>query len=119
MTPEEIRRFRKAKALSQEELGRLCGVTKSAVSQWEKGVNGPTGSALILLEEFLSGTRCIVPLTQQEEKLLDQNVQQGNFATREDFLAASLVHLLRHGSFDVPVRIAPGNASPEPKGEQR
>lgn len=104
MTPDAIRKFRKSKGLSQEELGKLCGVGKSAVSQWESGSNVPTGSAKILLEEFLNGLRCIVPLTQQEEKLLDENVQKGNFATREDYLAASLVHLIRHGGFDVPVR---------------
>ena len=104
MTPDEIKTFRKSKGLSQEELGKLCGVGKSAVSLWESGGNVPAGSAKVLLEEFMNGTRCILPLTQAEEQLLDRNVHEGNFATREDFLAASLVHLLRHGGFDVPTK---------------
>jgi transcriptional regulator with XRE-family HTH domain len=104
MTPDEIKRFRKSKGLSQEELGKLCGVGKSAVSLWESGGNVPAGSAKVLLEEFMGGTRCIVPLTQAEEQLLDRNVHEGNFVSREDFLAASLVHLLRHGGFDVPTK---------------
>lgn len=34
---ERIKRLREAKGLTQEELGRRCGVSKSAVSQWENG----------------------------------------------------------------------------------
>ena len=106
-TPEEIKAFRKRKGLSQLEFGKLCGVGKSAVSQWESGTTEPTGGALVLLQDYMSGNRCIVPLTDQEERLLNENVQKGNFASREDFLSASLVHLIRHGNFDVPTRNAP------------
>ena len=104
MAPEEIKAFRKRKGLSQEELGKLCGVGKSAISQWESGNTEPTGGARLLLEDYVSGRRCIVPLTEQEERLLDENVQRGNFSSREDFLAASLVHLIRHGRFEVPLQ---------------
>jgi transcriptional regulator with XRE-family HTH domain len=34
---DRIRRLRKARNYSQDELARLVGVTKSAVSQWELG----------------------------------------------------------------------------------
>lgn len=34
---QRIRRLREAKRLSQPELGKLIGVTKGAVSQWERG----------------------------------------------------------------------------------
>lgn len=102
MTPAEIKAFRKSKGISQEELGRLCGVGKSAVSQWESGSTEPAGAARLLLDDYVSGRRSIVPLTAQEERLLDENVQRGNFPSREDFLAASLIHLIRNGTFDVP-----------------
>jgi repressor LexA len=46
---DRIRMLRDAKGLSQEQLGKLVGVTKSAVSQWE---NGTTQN--IKLEEFLT-----------------------------------------------------------------
>jgi transcriptional regulator with XRE-family HTH domain len=34
---DRIRQLRQARDLTQEEFGRLVGVTKSAVSQWEAG----------------------------------------------------------------------------------
>lgn len=39
--PEIIRKARKAKNLTQEELGLKLGVTKESVSQWETGKNHP------------------------------------------------------------------------------
>lgn len=34
---DRIKRLREAQNLTQTELGELCGVSKSAVSQWEDG----------------------------------------------------------------------------------
>jgi transcriptional regulator with XRE-family HTH domain len=34
---DRIRSLRRARGLTQAELAKLCGVTKSAVSQWEGG----------------------------------------------------------------------------------
>lgn len=34
---ERIRALREARGLTQTQLGELCGVSKSAVSQWEDG----------------------------------------------------------------------------------
>jgi|APIni6443716594_1056825.scaffolds.fasta_scaffold546832_3 transcriptional regulator with XRE-family HTH domain len=34
---DRIRALRRARGLTQAELAKLCGVTKSAVSQWEAG----------------------------------------------------------------------------------
>lgn len=102
MIPEEIRSFRKQKGLSQEAFGELCGVRKSTVSEWESGKSKPSGSAAILLEEYLSGNRCLVPLTTREERILDEAVQRGNFSSREEFLVACLTHLIRNGDIDSP-----------------
>lgn len=100
-TPEAIKAFRKRKGLTQIELGKLCGVGKSAVCLWESGESAPSGAAKLLLEDFLSGRRCIVPLTEQEERLLDEGVKRGNFADRADYLACAVGHLIMHGSFAV------------------
>ena len=97
MNPDHIRSFRKQKRLSQEALGELCGVRKSTVSEWESGKSKPSGSAALLLTEYIEGTRSLVPLTTAEERLLDEAVQRGNFSNREEFLAACLMHLIRNG----------------------
>lgn len=57
MSPAEISAFRKLKGLSQTELGKLCGVGNSAISQWESGATQPTGPAKKLLQEYMSGQR--------------------------------------------------------------
>ena len=38
---KNIARYRKAKGLTQEQLGELLGVTNQAVSKWELGVSMP------------------------------------------------------------------------------
>lgn len=43
-----IKALREAKGLTQPQLGKLVGVTKSAISQWENG-----GTANIKLQPFL------------------------------------------------------------------
>lgn len=112
MEPHQIRAFRKQKGLNQEALGALCGVGKSTVSEWESGKSRPSGSAAILLRDYLSGTRCLVPLTSKEERLLDEAVERGGFAGREEFLAACLVHLIRHGEIE-DSRSLPASAQKE------
>lgn len=49
----KLRATHKPKKLSQEELGKLCGVSKSAVSQWESGATDPDLKTLLSLKEKL------------------------------------------------------------------
>lgn len=51
---DELEAARSAKGLSQEALGKLVGVTRAAVSHWEKGVTRPTGKRLDKLKEVLA-----------------------------------------------------------------
>jgi len=44
-----IRRLRKERKLSQEQLGRKCGVTQSAVASWESGRTCPATKRAQLL----------------------------------------------------------------------
>ena len=46
---DRIRLIRKTLNLTQQELGKAAGVTKSAVSQWERGSTAPERNALLAL----------------------------------------------------------------------
>ena len=53
MLNENIKRARKAKGLSQEELAAKLNVVRQTVSKWEKGLSVPDADALIRLAEVL------------------------------------------------------------------
>jgi transcriptional regulator with XRE-family HTH domain len=99
MNSEEIKRLRLSKKLTQEQLGELCGVEKASVSKWEKAKTQPSGSSRKILEQLASGDLVVTQVSDLELKLLDQNVETGGFADREEYLTASLKHLLVHGRF--------------------
>ena len=86
MNAEKIRAFRASKGLTQEELGKLCGVGKSSVSQWESGVTEPSGPSRVILEDYLSGDRALIPLTPLEEKLLNELLERSGLESREELL---------------------------------
>lgn len=43
----------------------------------------------------MNGQIAIIPLTQLEEKLLDEAVSRGRFASRHDYLASALLEVIR------------------------
>ena len=49
-----IRQLRLANDMTQDALAEICGVTKSAVSQWESNATKPTVDALLKASEHLS-----------------------------------------------------------------
>lgn len=53
MLRENIRIYRKAKGLSQEELAAKLNVVRQTVSKWEKGLSVPDSEMLITLAEAL------------------------------------------------------------------
>ena len=53
---ETIAKYRKAKGLTQEQLGELLGVTNQAVSKWESGVSMPDVMLLPKITEALGIT---------------------------------------------------------------
>lgn len=53
MLSENIKKFRKAKGFSQEELAIKLNVVRQTVSKWEKGVSVPDSEKLIRLSEEL------------------------------------------------------------------
>lgn len=95
MTGSEIREWREKRQISREELAKLCSVSYAAVANWELDRNSPHGAALERLKVLMDGQVAIVPLTQLEEKLLDEAVDRGNFESREAYLAAGLTEVIR------------------------
>ena len=53
--PKDIKEYRNKNGLSQEQLGRMLGVTQITVSRWESGTVNPTGSAAMMLKILLYG----------------------------------------------------------------
>ncbi|MGQ9778272.1 MAG: helix-turn-helix domain-containing protein [Bacillota bacterium] len=53
MDGNRLKEARLARRLSQAELGRLIGVGKSAISQYEHGLRNPDGKVLLRLAEVL------------------------------------------------------------------
>lgn len=47
-----IKRLRQECDMSQEELGKLVGVSKVSVWQWENGINYPNNNVLLALADY-------------------------------------------------------------------
>ncbi len=62
-TGEKIRELRKMRKLSQESLAARCGISQSAISAIEKGLNSPTIGTLKIIAKGLR-----VPLTELAEE---------------------------------------------------
>ncbi len=56
MLNENIKAFRKAKGLSQEELAIKLNVVRQTVSKWEKGLSVPNAEMVIQIAEVLDTT---------------------------------------------------------------
>lgn len=56
MLNENIKRIRKSKGLSQEELAIKLNVVRQTVSKWENGLSVPDSSMLIILANELDTT---------------------------------------------------------------
>lgn len=53
MISENIKRFRKAKGLTQEEMAVRLNVVRQTVSKWEKGLSVPDAEVLIQISQLL------------------------------------------------------------------
>lgn len=50
---EELKKFRTARGLTQDELARLLGVNRTTVTQWEAGTNHPRALMLVKVARIL------------------------------------------------------------------
>ena len=69
MLNENIKKLRKSKGLSQDELAIKLNVVRQTVSKWENGLSVPDSSMLILLADELDTSVSV---------LLGENVQENN-----------------------------------------
>ena len=56
MLNENIKRFRKAKGISQEEMAVKLNVVRQTVSKWEKGLSVPDADVLVDIASLLEVT---------------------------------------------------------------
>lgn len=101
-----IAKYRKARGLTQEELGERLGVSNQAVSKWENAVSLPDITLLPALARAL-GISLDVLLGEaepavEEEYLHPDNVPEAAY----DALHRTLDNLWRHGTGSAEARIA-------------
>lgn len=113
---ERLRRLRKEKGFSQEELGDRIGISRQAVSKWESGQSYPDTNNLIMLSE-LYGISLDILLKGNQEKV--EEVAKGinrrfhyEYKSKRKFLGIPLVHInIGLGIYAAKGIIAIGNIS--------
>ena len=73
-----IRKQRKERGLTQEQLAKTIGVTKNRISNWEQGINRPDADILAALCKALNVSPSVLldvhltddELSEQEKKML-------------------------------------------------
>lgn len=61
----ELKDLRETRGISQAAVAAAVGVDQSAVSHWERGESAPSGSARILLGQFVEEARKL-PLVEKK-----------------------------------------------------
>ena len=81
MLNENIKKIRKSKGLSQEELAIKLNVVRQTVSKWENGLSVPDSSMLIMLADELDVTvnellgETVVETTTNDLKILSEKLE--------------------------------------------
>lgn len=83
-----LRKAQKPEPLSQEALGALCGVTKSAVSQWESDTTAPNLQTILQLRSRLRFSL--------DWLLTGEGDMNGGFTYDADPLIARVVTAMQH-----------------------
>ena len=85
MLSENLKHFRKAKGLSQEELAIKLHIVRQTVSKWEKGLSVPDSGMLIRLAEELD-TSVTVLLGETAVAEPDENAELKAIAAKLELL---------------------------------
>lgn len=86
MIGEQIRFLRDRAGISQSELSKKLGVTRSSVNAWESGLSAPTAVYLIDLAKFFHvSTDFLLGLTTEHE------INLSNFTEEEIKIIYSLI----------------------------
>lgn len=74
---ERIKALREDKRMSQEELGKLCGVNRAAVNKWEKGqVENIKRSTIQKLSDIFDVTPCYIMCFDEDTKATQEELTQ-------------------------------------------
>lgn len=95
MYGEKIRQFRKAKGLSQQELGEMLGVSAVSVSKWERGQTQPDINTLramadlfnTTIDELCDRVPALVPGKQDKLTMVARAFRQLTDEEQEKYLA--------------------------------
>lgn len=87
---EKIKRLRKEKNLSQEQLAKMLNVSRQAISKWESGSTYPDISNLVLLRDIFDITldNLIIDEIKDSDKIKNSKTLSNNskeLENKEDF----------------------------------
>lgn len=87
MLSENLKHFRKAKGLSQEELAIKLHIVRQTVSKWEKGLSVPDSGMLIRLAEALdTSVTALLGETAGSEPSCDESAELKAIAAKLELL---------------------------------
>lgn len=81
---ENLKKARKAKGLSQEELAQKLQLSRQAISKWESGEGYPNVEKLCLLAQCLSVSLDFLMKESGAEKLLQEKASEGIYIASFD-----------------------------------
>lgn len=100
MLSENIRNFRKAKGLSQEELAAKLNVVRQTVSKWETGLSVPDAELLVALSEVLEtpvgvllGETAVLPETDDIKAIAEKLESINLLLARQKEMRRKTLHL--------------------------
>lgn len=96
MNGKQIRAWRLSKNMDRKELAALCNASPATVANWELDRNVPHGAALAKLNSLMAGEVAVVSLSPQEERLLNELVARGGYASRIAFLTDALLQRIQN-----------------------
>ena len=81
---ESIRKIRREHDLTQEQLGRIAGVTAMAVSQWENGRAVPRMGAIQLMADYFSIPKSAIMGDAREYAIAEMQERQYSALTADE-----------------------------------
>ncbi|MBO7685205.1 MAG: helix-turn-helix transcriptional regulator [Kiritimatiellae bacterium] len=81
---ESIRRIRREHDLTQEQLGRIAGVTAMAVSQWENGRAVPRMGAIQLMADYFGIPKSAIMGDAREYAVAEMQERQYSALTADE-----------------------------------
>lgn len=106
-TSNRLAELRKQHLLSQEELAEKLGVSRQAVSKWERGESSPDTDNLIVLAEIYGMTidEIIYGIKSENEQNADRNYRQEENRSVESQKNAKIVTLI-HAAYTILATVA-------------